>query len=220
MIGPFRLRWIAPAAGLLVLMLLSWAIFFTPLLTIRSVEVTGAPAGDDAAIVAAADVPPAATMVRVDIARIKQRVSHVPRVASVVVSRRWPTTLLITVTERAAVGVVQAGANYQEIDSAGVLFGVPGKRPAGLALVVAGGAARDAVAEALAELPLTVYSRVDVASAASADSVTFKLRGGAIVVWGSTEQAAAKSAVLTSLLAHVKAHVYDVSAPDLPTTSN
>lgn len=213
-----RLKWLVPAGLLLVLLLGTAAALFTPLLTIRSVQVAGAPAGDDAAILAAAAVPPAATMLRVDTAGIERRVAAVPRVASVDVIRRWPTTLLIKVTERAAVAVVQVGANFQEIDSAGVLFGVAGPRPAGLALLAAPLSTRAAVAGALAQLPLTVYSRVVQAGATTPDSITFWLRGGAEVIWGSAEQPQAKSAVLLVLLARVKARLYDVSAPDLPTT--
>lgn len=215
-----RRRWWAPALAVVVLLTIAaWAIWFTPLLTIRHVVVVGAPAGDQSAIVAAADVAPNSTLLRVDVAGISSRVRHVPRVASVSVRRQWPATLVITVTERAAIGVVVAGRQFQEIDSQGVTFGVPGKRPAGLVLVNAGGPARRAAAGALAELPLSVYSRVLTATAQTPDDVTFTLNGGARVVWGSTDQGPAKAAVLVALLAHVKAHVYDVSAPELPTTS-
>ena len=53
--------------------------------------------------------------------------------------------------------------------------------------------------------------------ARSRDDVVLSLRGGALVQWGSAEQAEAKIAVLTALLP-LKASYYDVSAPDLPTT--
>ena len=44
-----------------------------------------------------------------------------------------------------------------------------------------------------------------------------QLTRGRIVVWGSTERGERKAAVLAVLLAR-KARVYDVSAPDAPTT--
>ena len=50
------------------------------------------------------------------------------------------------------------------------------------------------------------------------DDVVLTLRAGAAVRWGSAERADRKAQVLRSLLP-VRAEVYDVSAPDLPTTS-
>ena len=49
------------------------------------------------------------------------------------------------------------------------------------------------------------------------DDVDLHLKSGVLVHWGSAEQAAAKTEVLLALLRH-KADVYDVSAPELPTT--
>ena len=150
---------------------------------------------------------------------IQRRVAALPRIATVIVRRDWPDSLVIVVTERGAVGVVIAGARFQEIDSAGVVFGVPGPRTAGLPLVLADGAARSAAATALAQLPLAIYSRVISARATTTDDVSFLLKSGTTIVWGSVDQPAAKTAVLLVLLARVKAHRYDVSAPQLPTTS-
>jgi cell division protein FtsQ len=158
-------------------------------------------------------------LIHIDVKGIQRRVAAVPRVATVTIRRDWPAALVIVVTERAAIGVVAAGKRFQEIDSGGVVFGVPGPRPAGLVLVSATGAAREAVAATLAELPLAIYSRVDSASATTGDDVTFKLRSGQTIVWGSADKGPAKSSVLVALMARVKAHRYDVSAPELPTTS-
>ena len=212
-------RWLIALGGVVLAALLSWAILFSPLLTVRSVRVLGAPAGDAVTIIAAADVPPGVTLIHVDIKGIEQRVAVVPRVATVTVRRDWPAALVIVVTERAAIGVVASGSRFQEIDSGGVVFGIPGPRPAGLVLVSATGAARQAVAAALAELPLAIYSRVDSALATTGDDVTFKLRSAQTIVWGSADNGPAKSTVLVALMARVKAHHYDVSAPELPTTS-
>ncbi len=214
-----RSRWWAVGAVVLAVALIGWAVWFSPLLTVRAVRVLGAPAGDAAAIVAAAAVPPGSTLVHVDVAGVRSRVGHVPRIATVTVRRDWPNTLVIVVTERAAIGVVQAGTRFQQIDVNGVAFGAIGPRSARQVLVTADGPARAAAATALAELPLAIYARVDTASATTGDNVSFTFRTGQVVVWGSTDDAAAKARVLQALLLRVRAHRYDVSAPMLPTTS-
>ncbi len=50
------------------------------------------------------------------------------------------------------------------------------------------------------------------------DDVRLVLRDGSIVQWGNAERSDRKAVVLRSLLT-LKAARYDVSAPDLPTTS-
>jgi cell division protein FtsQ len=52
----------------------------------------------------------------------------------------------------------------------------------------------------------------------SPDDIRFALKGGREVRWGSATDSALKVAVMTRLLKAVPAEVYDVSAPELPTT--
>ena len=54
--------------------------------------------------------------------------------------------------------------------------------------------------------------------AASPDDVRLQLTKGRTVVWGSAERSARKAAVLAVLLTR-RASVYDVTAPDAPTTT-
>jgi cell division protein FtsQ len=69
----------------------------------------------------------------------------------------------------------------------------------------------------LASLPRNLSRRVVAASATSRDDVDLTFRSGDVVRWGSAERSEFKSEVLRALLRR-KADLYDVSAPELPTT--
>ena len=69
----------------------------------------------------------------------------------------------------------------------------------------------------LAALPADISARLVSISATTRDDVALTLRSGALVRWGSAQQPEFKAEVLRALLRHKRA-VYDVSAPELPTT--
>ena len=72
-------------------------------------------------------------------------------------------------------------------------------------------------------LPAELSARVTAISAATEDSVSFRLSKGPLVEWGSAEDSKLKGKVLMALLeskAASKADVIDVSAPTLPITKN
>ena len=62
-----------------------------------------------------------------------------------------------------------------------------------------------------------VLAQVREARAVSREHVELRLRKDRRVLWGSSERGPRKAAVLAVLLAK-KAAVYDVTAPDAPTT--
>ena len=116
-----------------------------------------------------------------------------------------------------------AGERRALVDRSGVVFGTVGRRPRGLPRVSApvseGAAALRATLDVLDALPVPVRDQVREVRAASLEQVTLRLSRGRTVEWGSTERAERKAAVLTVLLTR-KARVYDVSAPDSPTTTH
>jgi cell division protein FtsQ len=71
-----------------------------------------------------------------------------------------------------------------------------------------------------AQLPAALAAEVVHVGATSADGVWFRLRNGAIVVWGGADRAADKAAVLAVLRLDAPHAVrYDVAAPDAPAVS-
>jgi cell division protein FtsQ len=70
---------------------------------------------------------------------------------------------------------------------------------------------------ALASLPPDLARKVVSVSATTRDDIELTLRSGDRVRWGSAEQPDVKAEVLRALM-NRKADIYDVAAPELPTT--
>jgi cell division protein FtsQ len=199
-----------------------WLVFVSAVLTVKHVEVQGESQLTSQRVLEAADVPVGAHLAQLDLAAIRTRVAGLAAVKRVDVSRDWPDGVLIRITERREVAVVEIAGQYQAMDSDGVLFASYAHPPAGLPRVVAGTAiGSEALAEAarvIAALPSGLAARVDHVGVRSVDEVTLTMRSGATVIWGSDAQSALKAEVLTRLLAH-PAGTYDVSVPGQPVTA-
>lgn len=199
-----------------------WLVFFSSVLTVKHVQVEGESQLTADRVLAAAKVPMGEHLAQLDLADIRTRVTGLAAVKSVDVSREWPDGVLIRITERHQVAVVQIGGRYQAMDADGVLFKSYVHPPARLPRVVAGPTiGSDALAEAarvIAALPSGLAARVDHVGVRGVDQVTLTMRSGATVIWGSDAQSALKAEVLVRLLAH-PAGTYDVSVPGQPVTT-
>lgn len=107
-----RLRWVL---GLLAVVLLAaggiWLVR-SPLLSIDTVDITGAEASDPGAVVAELEMGVGRPTIDVDAASIRARLLQDPWVASARVSVVWPSTLVIDVVEYEPVAPVQAGDTW------------------------------------------------------------------------------------------------------------
>ena len=212
------------ASVLLVALVITgiWLIFISSFLTVQQVQVQGASQLSRQQILAAAEVPDGAHLVELDLGAIRARVGALAPVRRVDVSRDWPHGVLIKVTERTPVAVVEVGGRFHAMDAEGVLFRDYPRPPAGMPRVVsAEGTSSAALAEAarvIAALPSGLAGRVDHVAVAGVDQVSLAMRGGAVVIWGSDAQSDLKAQVLEKLLAR-PGHTYDVSVPGQPVTS-
>ena len=212
------------ASVLLVALVITgiWLIFISSFLTVQQVQVQGASQLSRQQILAAAEVPDGAHLVELDLGAIRARVGALAPVRRVDVSRDWPHGVLIKVTERTPVAVVEVGGRFHAMDAEGVLFRDYPRPPAGMPRVVsAEGTSSAALAEAarvIAALPTGLAGRVDHVAVAGVDQVSLAMRGGAVVIWGSDAQSDLKAQVLEKLLAR-PGHTYDVSVPGQPVTS-
>jgi cell division protein FtsQ len=199
-----------------------WLVFFSSVLTVKHVDVQGESQLTTDRVLAAADVPMGAHLAQLDLGAIRTRVSGLAAVKRVDVSRDWPNGVLIRITERQEVAVVDIGGRFQAMDSDGILFKSYAHPPAALPRVVAGATiGSDALAEAarvIGSLPSGLAAKVDHVGVRGIDQVTLTLRSGATVIWGSDAQSGLKSEVLEQLLAH-PASTYDVSVPGQPVTT-
>jgi cell division protein FtsQ len=114
---------------------------------------------------------------------------------------------------------VPDGSSYAYLDATGTSFGSVARAPRGQPVVKAttDDALRSAAA-VVAALPTGLRASVSTVTATSHDDIVLTLAAGPTVRWGSAEQSDRKAAVLAALLT-VKAVSYDVSAPDLPTST-
>lgn len=199
-----------------------YLVFVSPVLTVKHVDVQGESLLSRQQVLDAAEVPAGAHLAELDLQAIRARVGALAPVKRVDVSRTWPDGVLIRVTERRAVAVVEIGGRYQAMDADGVLFRDYPRPPVGMPRVVttsdtSSSALADA-ARVIAALPSGLAARVDHIEVRSVDQISLAMRGGAIVIWGSDAQSALKAEVLARLLPH-PAHTYDVSVPGQPVTS-
>jgi cell division protein FtsQ len=215
-------RWVAVAtvlgiAGLVVVLL------WTPVIGVRSVRVVGTRDLTPAQVIAAADVRTGTPMLRLDTVGITARVGLLPRVASVDVSRDWPSTVEISVTERDPVGYLAGPGGTHLVDSTGFDYATVTTPPAGLPKIDLPAAAptdprTQAIVRVLAALPPQLRGQLTVVGAATPGSVTLSLANGKTIRWGDADESARKAAVLGALMTR-PGKIYDVSSPDLPTIS-
>jgi cell division protein FtsQ len=196
-----------------------WLVWFSPVLSVQQVEVVGV---DDAAameVAELADIPLGVPIARLDTDAPLQRVLTLQWLAAAEVRRGWPSQVVIAVQPRIAIARTEVDGKWLGVDSQGVAFLPPTPLSKGLIEVSGIGVALRAGVEVLESLPADLLARVSSVSATTRDDVELTLNSGSLVRWGSADEADFKSQVLTALLAR-RAQVYDVSAPELPTTFN
>jgi cell division protein FtsQ len=215
-----RVRYgIIGAVALVLLIGAGYVIGFSPALAAQAVTVNGAKVLSKNEVLDAAGVKAGTPLVWVDPATVAERVSGLPAVAEVTVSRDWPDKVHIAVTERKPRLAIPAGGGYLLADASGVVFQAVENAPSGLVVVDADPTSQEVLVDVG-----TVFSALSVATAAKVsrleaptrDGIVLRLRDGSRVVWGSAEDSALKSQVLDALLP-LGGTVFNVSAPGFPT---
>ncbi|MEU4561415.1 FtsQ-type POTRA domain-containing protein [Actinoplanes sp. NPDC023936] len=213
--------WLIAAGVLLVAGLLVWLVYGTSVLGVRTVEVVGAELLSQEQVRAAAAIPPDRPLARVDLSAAGARVRGLPAVDRVVVSRSWPSTVVIEVVERSAVAAVPARQGFILIDDDGVPFRAVAEQPAGLPLARL---AKPGPLDENTESALTVLEslsdelrkQVVAVAVPSPVKIRLELRKGRVVIWGDDTKSDEKSKVATELLGQ-KGDEIDVSAPTVVT---
>ena len=217
-----RRRWVALLSAVTVAAVV-YLVLFTSLLGVRSVEITGASSVPADQIRAAAQVPDRKPMMLLDAGQIADRVRELPGVASVDVSRSWPSTLEISVTERTPIGFFTGADGVHLVDATGLDYKTvqtkPEKLPQlSLARVAPDDAVTKSAIEVLASLPQQIRDQVTAVRAKTPGGVEFTLANGKIVRWGSADEPQRKANVLAVLMTR-DGKIYDVASPELPTVS-
>ncbi|MEU7256053.1 FtsQ-type POTRA domain-containing protein [Streptomyces rimosus] len=211
----------------------AWALYGSTWLRTESVKATGTGVLTEDEVVRAAAVPMDTPLASVDKRAIAERLrAKLPRIKSVEVSRSWPHTVSLKVTERQPELLIQTGGKFVEVDAEGIRFATVTTAPKGVPLLEM--AVRDspslkrfgpdriraAAATVVAALPKAVHQDVRTVQVRSYDSITLRLTNGRTVVWGSEERSTAKAKVLTAALKAARdARHFDVSVPTAPAVS-
>lgn len=218
-----RRRLIAAVVSGVVLLLVGvaiWAFWFSPLLVVKRVEVSGESLLSKDDVVTAAGVASGLPLVRVDLGAVEARVGSLNPVASVAASRSFPDAIVVEIVERELVFVRKSSEGYVWVDEDGVEFHTDAKAPKGVPVAQLGDAEtrllRD-IATVVSHLPDALDGQQITMKNPSIDKIVLTLPEDREVVWGSADDSSLKADVLAALLS-VEARVYDVSAPNHPTT--
>ncbi len=201
-----------------------WVAFFSPVFAFSSSAVVVS--GEDGTLVTADSVRSSIAsfegvpLTRLNTQAVARAVESNVAVRSARVSRRWPTSLRVSVTMRTGMAVEAASGGYWLVDDQGIAFQqVPSAGDYPLATLPedrATGAAD--IASVLGALDEATRAQVSAVTS-TGTQVNFTLRGGQTVKWGTRGDAPQKARVLATLLANVQASTYDVSSPNHPVTS-
>jgi cell division protein FtsQ len=220
--APPRRRWIPPLIlGVITVVVL--AAYFTPLLGVRSVQVTGLSTLPQQEVAQAAGVELGTPMLRLNADEIRERLRTVPKIASSDVELVWPSTVRLKVVEHVPVAFTASGGQVRLVAISGVVVDALSQPPEDLPELQAPMASPlDSTSRAgldvVAALPRELRSDVATVVPQSPESVTLLLKGGREVHWGSPEDSARKAVVLPPLLTR-PGKIYDVTTPALPTVS-
>jgi len=210
------------AIAVVLLVIVGLVVWFTPLMSVRQVQVRGVSTVSQEQVRGALDVPAGTPLLRVDLGAAAARVAALPRVARATVDRHYPSGLTVSVTERVPTVFVDKPDGTHLLDATGFDFATAPPAPGLPRLVVANPGPRDALTGAalavLGALPGPVRTQVEQVVPASPADVRLTLVGGRTVLWGSPVDLQHKGAVLAALLTQ-PGKVYDVSSPGLPTIS-
>jgi cell division protein FtsQ len=195
----------------------AWTLLYSHWLALQAIDVQGVHQLSNRQIEQAAALPNGEALARLDLDAAAERIEQIPAVGAATVSRSWPHSIIITVTERTPVALVEHAGTVRAVDATGAEFKLKGGRH-GLPMldVDPDSGALDDAAEVVAGLPAVISQRVREVRADSIDSITLALRSGDEVLWGSAADSDRKAQVLAVLLRH-RATSYDVSVPDQPT---
>ena len=216
-----RRRRLLRALGIVLALVLAglviWLVWFSSVLSVKAVRVIGVSGAQATSVLTSAAIPLGEPVARIDADGAQAAVLRIPWVASAEIRRGWPNEIVIAVSSRTPIAI--DAVSRRGVDATGVVFDTAEPLPPTTAKVTATGVGLVTAMSVLASLPPDLAGKVETLSASSRDDVDLGLRSGAKVHWGSADQAEYKARVLRALLKHKK-DVYDVTAPELPTTFN
>lgn len=207
------------------LSLLVIATLVTPIMAVQTIQVEGIKLLKEDSVVNALKKQIGKPLPLVNAANVAESLKPFSLIESFSLVSLPPNTLLVRVSERQPIGVVQvSGTNYL-YDPAGVRISIATGRESLPRILIANEPEKSkefkAAIEVLMALPANLLGKVSEINAKSKDDVVLSLRGlsGQKIIWGDGSDSVLKSKVLEALIANQKSTdrvAYDVSSPNAP----
>lgn len=214
-------KFIAP---LLVVALLGYILGWSSLLEIRTIEVSGIEKSKTLTakkIIKKSGIKPGDKLARVNSGTVARALQEYPEIARVEVNRKPLHAIEISITTRSIdLAIASSNGKYLLGDITGTTFVEVNKVPREIPIITGD---RRFLADGMAiylALPKNIRSRVEKIALPSSASISFSLRGGLSILWGSASNQEAKLTVLQALLAapeNKKARFIDIATPLTPT---
>jgi cell division protein FtsQ len=209
------------------------------LVGVRHLRIRGAVHTDLGLVTRTAGLDSSTPMVDVNGSAIAARLLRLPWVGTVRVTREWPATVRIQISERTPVAFaptgIQAGpAHWAVVDQTGRVLAMSNEPPTGLLRLTGVAPAgrpgtqldseADAALSVAASLPPDLVSRLATVGPATGrrddPDTALTLRGSGVVLWGTPDDAADKTVALRTVLTRVdltRVATIDVRVPQAPT---
>ncbi len=191
-------------------------LYFTPVMSARSIIVTGIGAVTRDEVLDAAAVRPGTPLLQIDTDQVADRVAAIRRVASARVQREYPSALRITVVERIPV-VVKDFPDGPHLSTATASTSRPRRRrrrcPTSTSTIP--GPTDPPTKAALAVLTALrpeIAAQVGRIAAPSVASITLTLTDGRTVIWGTNDRTEEKAEKLAALLTQPGPHLRRVQS--------
>jgi len=215
--GRLRLWSLLVVCVLTVLAVLAW---FTPVLSVSTVKIDGLVAVPEEQVRDKLEIPSGRSMLRIDTNAMARRVANIPKVRSARVQRVFPSAVKVTVVERTPVLFWDSPQGAHLMDAESMEFAIEAP-PIGVPKLDTEHPGGDdpvtrAAVSVLSVLPAALVIQVDEVVARSISNISLNLRDGRTVLWGGTNDAERKAAVVMPLLTR-DGTVFDVSSPNLVT---
>ena len=207
-------RRLVVALTLIVFALAAYALGWSNLLTVSSVEIKGT------GTFLSTTIKPGEKLARIEPRAVAKEYEKLDWVQRAEVSRNWINgKITITITERLPIAIF----NNRAIDKDGVSFAITNQSTKGLPRIQAPSIDSAITAAAFfSALPQEIASSVQLVKVGNGEMYTLQMQatGHVIeVVWGSSQDNALKSTVYKALIARAensKIHQLDLSAPHAP----
>lgn len=226
-----KIFWIITVVTVVLLTAGCAVLYFSPILAIEEISHEGldlvaeSEAKERTAVLTDTPLP------QVTDRSVTELFADTPAVDEVTLRAEPPHGLVVIVHEHTPVAMSPQGKQYVVFSEAGIeLAEIPAKKAQEFDLPVVASASDvadqeifDSITQVLGSLPDDLRDQIRAASGASIDSIELELSSGKTVMWGNTEHAEKKAAVLKALLGldekqAAEISEYDVSAPEFPVT--